>query len=220
MRLKELRCSSRSDSSQEPGHGDSFPSVSIRRKANTSSPSSLTNDLLAPVYTAELAPPALRGLFVGMNGLGIALGYALATYVGLGFYYSTNPSAQWRGSFGIALIFSALPLLAMLWVPESPRWLLMVNRVEDAKKVVRRLHNLANEDEHHFAMAEFYQMQKQIEYDRTVEPSWLKMFTRKSYRKRLIMTCTYSFLAQATGILGKCLLRSDWQRLTQHITSN
>ncbi|RVX65797.1 hypothetical protein B0A52_10328 [Exophiala mesophila] len=156
---------------------------------------------ITPVYTAEIAPPALRGLFVGMNGIGIALGYAIATYIGLGFFYSSNPQLQWRGSYGIALIFSLLPLVAMFFVPESPRWLLMVNRVDDAKKTVRQLHNLDNEEEQHFAMAEFYQMQKQIEYDRTVEPSWIKMFTRKSYRARLVMTCTYSFLAQATGIL-------------------
>lgn len=149
---------------------------------------------------------------MGMNGLGIALGYALATYVGLGFFYSSNQVLQWRGSYGIALIFSFLPLVAMFFVPESPRWLLMVNRVDDAKKTVRKLHNLTNEEEHHFAMAEFYQMHKQIEYDRTVEPSWIKMFTRRSYRKRLIMTCVYSFLAQSTGILGKSLggdLRED-----------
>lgn len=138
-----------------------------------------------------------------MNGLGIALGYALATYVGLGFFYSTNPDLQWRGSYGIGLIFCLLPLVAMFFVPESPRWLLMANRVEEAKHTVRKLHNLTNEEEHHFAMAEFYQMQKQIEHDRTIEPSWMTMFTRKSYRKRLVMTCTYSFLAQATGILGK-----------------
>jgi hypothetical protein len=40
--------------------------------------------LTAPVYSAELAPPGLRGLFVGMNGVNIALGYGLASYMGMG----------------------------------------------------------------------------------------------------------------------------------------
>lgn len=31
----------------------------------------------APVYSTELAPPKLRGFFVGLNGVFIALGYAL-----------------------------------------------------------------------------------------------------------------------------------------------
>lgn len=33
----------------------------------------------APTYCAELAPPKLRGFFVGMNGVNIALGYGLGT---------------------------------------------------------------------------------------------------------------------------------------------
>lgn len=41
----------------------------------------------APVYSAELAPPSLRGLFVGMNGVNIALGYGLASYMGMGMSY-------------------------------------------------------------------------------------------------------------------------------------
>ena len=34
----------------------------------------------APVYSTELAPPKLRGFFVGMNGINIALGYGLGTH--------------------------------------------------------------------------------------------------------------------------------------------
>jgi MFS family permease len=37
---------------------------------------------LTPVYTAELAPAEMRGFFVGMNGVMIALGYAIASYMG------------------------------------------------------------------------------------------------------------------------------------------
>lgn len=139
---------------------------------------------------------------MGMNGVCIALGYALATYMGLAFFYSTNMSTQWRGPYGISLIFTALPALLAWFLPESPRWLLMSNRVDDAKQVVRGLHNLSNTDEHHFAIAEFYQMQKQIEYDRTLDPSYWQMLKRASYRKRIIMSAGYSALGQSTAILG------------------
>lgn len=158
--------------------------------------------LSAPVYTSEIAPPALRGLSVGMNGVGIAVGYALATYMGLAFYHSTDMSTQWRGPYGVSLIFTALPMMIVPFIPESPRWLLMRNRVDDAKRVVRGLHNLSNYDEHHFAIVEFYQMQKQIEYDRTLNPSYWQLFKRASYRKRLIMSTGYAALGQSTAILG------------------
>jgi MFS family permease len=39
---------------------------------------------VTPTYSAELAPPKIRGLFVGLNGVMIALGYGLASYMGMG----------------------------------------------------------------------------------------------------------------------------------------
>ena len=91
----------------------------------------------------------------------------------------------------------------MFFVPESPRWLLMANRVDDAKAVVRNLHKLSRHEDHHFAMIESYQMQKQIEYDRSLTASYWQMFKRPSYRKRVIITVGYAILGQSTALLGK-----------------
>ncbi len=52
---------------------------------------------VTPAYCAELAPPQMRGLFVGMNGVNICIGYALASYMGMAFYYAPYGQAQWRG---------------------------------------------------------------------------------------------------------------------------
>jgi MFS family permease len=97
---------------------------------------------LTPVYCAELAPPKLRGFFVGMNGMCITLGYSLASYMGLAFYYAKDPSTQWRGPLGLALIFPVVQLLILIWAPESPRFLLMRGRVEEARKVVMAIHEV------------------------------------------------------------------------------
>jgi hypothetical protein len=61
--------------------GDSSPSVSTSAMTKGAYVMLI---LTAPVYSAELAPPGLRGLFVGMNGVNIALGYGLASYMGMG----------------------------------------------------------------------------------------------------------------------------------------
>lgn len=159
--------------------------------------------IIAPVFSSELAPPAMRGFFAGMNGVSVGIGYSFATYMGLAFYGSTNPSLQWRGPLGIAIIFSFIPAASLLIVPESPRYLLMAGRVEEAKAVVRKLHNLSHAEEQHFAIAEFYQMQRQIEFDKTMDASWSQLFRRPSYRKRAIVVAGFSFLSQSTGILGE-----------------
>ncbi|KAI1629151.1 general substrate transporter [Exophiala viscosa] len=156
---------------------------------------------ITPLYSAELAPPGLRGLMVGMNGVNIALGYALATYMGLAFYYVENPSAQWRGPLGIALIWPVLMVLVCFILPESPRYLLMKGRVDEAREVVFRLHAIKGDVDNEFAREEFYQMSKQAELDRTMDPGWLEMFRRPSYRKRTLMAMGFAFIGQSTGVL-------------------
>src|SRR5882762_8446978 len=72
--------------------------------------------------TLPTAPPSARGFLVGQHGTWIVFGYAIAGWVGVGTYYSTNLSFQWR--FPIAL--ACIPPLCLLgcgpWIPESPRW--------------------------------------------------------------------------------------------------
>ncbi|OQU97101.1 hypothetical protein CLAIMM_03092 [Cladophialophora immunda] len=154
-----------------------------------------------PFFTAELAPPALRGLMVGMNGFNIAVGYALAPYMGIAFYFSTNPAEQWRAPCGIALIFPVLMGVICLIVPESPRFLLMKGRLEEARTVVFQLHAVKGDHGQDFARGEFFQMMKQAEKDRELIPSWLEMFRKKSYRKRLMLAAVISFFGQSTGVL-------------------
>lgn len=116
------------------------------------------------MYSTELAPPKLRGFFVGLNGVFIATGYALATYMGMFFYYAPYGQAQWRGPFGIGLVFSAMMLVIVFlpFVPESPRFLLMRGRVEEAREVTMKLHTMKGDPDQEFARAEFYQMSKQV----------------------------------------------------------
>jgi len=150
------------------------------------------------VYTSELAPPALRGFFGGLNGVLILSGYSRASYMGLAFFHSTNPVAQWRAPLGLALLFPALMLLMLPIFPESPRWLLLKNRPEEAERVVRRLHKGRSDDE--FSRSEFYQMRTQAEYDRVQNSSWKELFSRPSYRRRAIIVILIGAFGQASGV--------------------
>ena len=101
---------------------------------------------------------------MGLNGVNIALGYGLASYMGMAFFYAPYGQAQWRGPLGIALLFPVMMIIVVFLpiVPESPRFLLMRNRVEEAREVTMRLHYTKGDPDQEFARAEFYQMQKQV----------------------------------------------------------
>ncbi|WED42180.1 sugar porter family MFS transporter [Legionella cardiaca] len=95
--------------------------------------------VVGPMYVAETSPQDLRGFLVGSVQLAITIGILLAY---LSNYYFAATS-NWPSMFAIG-VFPAFALLIIIYLqPESPRWLLLKNRVEEAKTVFRELHGIA-----------------------------------------------------------------------------
>ncbi|KAF3054078.1 hypothetical protein E8E11_011298 [Didymella keratinophila] len=155
--------------------------------------------VLTPVYTTELSPPKYRSFSVGLNVVFISTGYSLAAWIGVGFSYSTNPITQWRGPLGLYLVWPTLFIVIAFLSPESPRWLMMQDRYEEAKDVIFRLHLTRSDDM--FAAQEYDEIRKQTAIDQKLETSWLSMFAKASYRCHVAITCFYYFLGQSTAIL-------------------
>src|SRR6201996_6767918 len=104
---------------------------------------------LSPVYIAELAPAHLRGKLVSMNQFTIVCGILLAqvvnwlvarpippTATAIEILHSWNGQVGWRWMFAVTAVPSILFLIAMFFVPESPRWLARHNAPEKAKAVL------------------------------------------------------------------------------------
>jgi sugar porter (SP) family MFS transporter len=107
---------------------------------------------LSPMYIAEVAPAAARGRLVGLNQLTIVIGILLAQTVNLliaqpvpagatagEILNSWNGQSGWRWMFGVTAVPSALFLLGVLFVPESPRWLVKNGRAAEAGRVLSRI---------------------------------------------------------------------------------
>ena len=113
---------------------------------------------------------------MGLNGISLAVGYSLGSYMGLAFHYVKAPEAQWRGPLGIALIFPVIMSALCSIIPESPRYLLMRGRVDDAREVVYKIHGTKNDVDQEYVRQEFYQMTKQAEMDIENTPSFVSGF--------------------------------------------
>ncbi len=106
--------------------------------------------IIAPMYIAEIAPPAMRGRLVSFNQLNIVLGISIAFFSnylilklgqsGLAWAESLHLGEwAWRWMLGVEALPAVLYFFALFLVPESPRWLAMHGRRDEALAVFERV---------------------------------------------------------------------------------
>jgi sugar porter (SP) family MFS transporter len=93
-----------------------------------------------PTYLSELAPARLRGAMASLNQIFIVSGILVASLVA----YWLASTGNWRGMFSGALIPAAILLVGLVFLPETPRWLLTAGREPEARAVLASTH--AGED--------------------------------------------------------------------------
>lgn len=93
--------------------------------------------ILSPLYIAEVSPAHVRGRNVAINQLTIVIGILVTNLVNYSIA-DTGPEA-WRWMFGLGTIPAVLFFIGVLWLPESPRFLVKADRTEQALKVLRRI---------------------------------------------------------------------------------
>ena len=78
----------------------------------------------------EFVPASKRGAVSGVVTSAVPLGLVAASVLAS----TLTPYIGWRGLFAIGTIPAVVALLVLVWVPESPRWLLQKERFEEARK--------------------------------------------------------------------------------------
>lgn len=91
--------------------------------------------LVAPLYISEASPPDARGALVNLNQLAITVGIVVSYLVD----YAFAGTDGWRSMFGIAAIPGLVLGTGMLFLPESPRWLISHGRTDEARRVLKRI---------------------------------------------------------------------------------
>ncbi|KAH8646652.1 general substrate transporter [Xylariales sp. PMI_506] len=112
---------------------------------------------IVPVWLSETSEAKNRGKHVVLTGLFICVGYVLESWIDLGFFFLSGP-ATWRPPLAISIIFSLILMSSVYFMPESPRWLVLVNRSEEARTVISALKGLpldSDEVQHEVAGIEY-----------------------------------------------------------------
>jgi len=99
--------------------------------------------MLSPMYIAEIAPANVRGKLVSWNQFAIIFGMLVIYFVNLVIARRGNEdwlvSEGWRWMFFSGLIPSGLFLILLMFVPETPRYLVMKGKEDKALKVLKKI---------------------------------------------------------------------------------
>lgn len=104
---------------------------------------------MTPIYISELAPPAVRGRLVGLYELGWQIGGLVGFWITYGVNTTMAPSrTQWLIPFAVQLIPGGLLLIGAVFIPESPRWLFLKGKREEALGVLCWMRQLDRGDKY------------------------------------------------------------------------
>ncbi len=107
--------------------------------------------VVAPMYIAEFAPADKRGKMIAWYQLAITVGILLAYFSNAMLLFFAkgnfeNPAAQWffksetwRPMFLMMSVPALIFVLMLIPVPESPRWLVSVNKKEKARQILNKV---------------------------------------------------------------------------------
>jgi SP family sugar:H+ symporter-like MFS transporter len=92
--------------------------------------------LVVPLYLSEIAPTEIRGAISSLNQLMIVGGILVAFLVNA----VLASSEAWRVMLGLAVVPSLVLLVGMIWMPETPRFLVRKGEEDEAKQVLEATH--------------------------------------------------------------------------------
>jgi SP family galactose:H+ symporter-like MFS transporter len=141
----------------------------------------------APLYAAELAPSRLRGRMVTLYQLAITIGIFIAYLAD----YLLTQGNQWRVMLGVSAVPGVLLILAIVPLPDSPRWYVKRGRHDQAKAALEKVEPGVD------VGTELHQMEDLNEKE--ARGSWREVFA-PAWRRPLVIGVLLAVFQQFTGI--------------------
>ncbi|KAK4234450.1 general substrate transporter [Achaetomium macrosporum] len=148
--------------------------------------------VVIPIYSAEVSPRVLRGMFGSTIQVMIIFGQVISTLITYGTK-GIDSAAGWRIPVGLQLVVPGIIFALLPFLPESPRWLLSRGRRDETVVSLKKLRKAATEDE----------VQMEIEalafaHAHDEQGTWAEVFDAKN-RVRTAVAVLAMFGQQITG---------------------
>ncbi len=152
-----------------------------------------------PAWQAECLKTHRRGTLLLVSfGSCITLGSAISYWIVYALSFTQPSSAAWRVPIILAAMFTIPALLIIVFMPESPRWLLLKGREQEAMSVLSALNELPVD--HEDTRREILQIKYAVKHMASSQPS--QVFSNGEYRHlhRTLLAVGLQVMQQFTGI--------------------
>ncbi|KAI4941159.1 hypothetical protein J4E91_010950 [Alternaria rosae] len=152
---------------------------------------------LIPMYQSETAPKWIRGTIVGAYQLAITIGLLLAAIVN-NSTKDRNDSGSYRIPIAVQFLWSIILVGGLFFLPETPRYLIKMDRYEKAADSLGKLRRLPVD--HPAIVEELNEVQANHLYEMSLGKSTYADCFKGTLGKRLITGCLLQSLQQLTGV--------------------
>ncbi|WVQ78643.1 hypothetical protein IAT38_000730 [Cryptococcus sp. DSM 104549] len=174
--------------------------------------------MLVPMFNAELAPPGIRGSLVALQQLAITFGILVSYWIGYGTNYiggtgEGQHAAAWRVPLALQLIPGVILCVGAVFLPFSPRWLMLRGRQEECLETLAKLRSSVPEDPKVQYEFRALQAERLVEIEaakerygqetvnfRVTMAEYKRLLTTKPLLHRLMLGAGAQALQQWTGI--------------------
>ncbi|GAA5999125.1 sugar porter family MFS transporter [Rhodotorula paludigena] len=147
---------------------------------------------VVPLYQSETAPKEIRGTLVATYQLAITAGILVAYCISIGTRYLDENGASWRIVCALTMFFSLFLAIGIIFAPESPRWLMLHGRPQEAEKSLARIRGVKVEDNDYTVRQAMAEMEAAVVHEKNMNRfRWIDAFDPKDkilYRTLLLMT--------------------------------
>ena len=104
------------------------------------------NTSTVPTWQSETSKAHRRGQLVMVEGAMITGGICISYWIDFGLSFAKTSTVSWRFPIAFQVFFTLIILATVLGLPESPRWLILKGREDEAMDVLAALSNLGADD--------------------------------------------------------------------------
>lgn len=156
------------------------------------------------VYVAECSPSNLRGRLIGVSQPFLTIGILIGIFISVLFSYDLNNG--WRYTWGLGAVPALIQFIAMLFLPESPRWFIQKFRRDDATESLMRIRNSKYVEEELKEIEDnFKEVQESIKKSGGGGGGgrmklFIRMLKTSTVRRALMVGCGLHMFAQFSGV--------------------